>query len=95
MMAHSLSQFQLPKSGEFPNIFTGYEFILNEYERNYSEIDDDIDIIIEQKYPDLFLLGKIKIELEEKFKRHVDIIRIRKSLNPFLKKRIERDTIYV
>ena len=32
MMAHSLSQFQLPKSGEFPNIFTGYEFILNEYE---------------------------------------------------------------
>ena len=55
----------------------------------------DIDIIIEQKYPDLFLLGKIKIELEEKFKRHVDIIRIRKSLSPFLKKRIERDTIYV
>jgi len=57
--------------------------------------DSDIDIVIEQKYPNLFLLGRIKIELEERFKRHVDIIRIRKSLSPFLKKRIERDTIYV
>ena len=57
--------------------------------------DSDIDIVIEQKYPDLFLLGMLKIELEEKFKRHVDIIRIREKINPVLKKRIERDSIYV
>jgi len=63
--------------------------------RGEAKENSDIDIVIEQKYPDLFLLGRIKIELEEKFKRHVDIIRIRKRLNPFLMKRIERDTIYV
>lgn len=61
---------------------------------DYTE-ESDIDIVIEQKYPDLFLLGRLKIELEEKFKRRVDIIRIRKDINPFLKKRIERDSIYV
>jgi len=55
----------------------------------------DIDVVIEQKYPDLFLLGRIKIELEEKFNKQVDIIRLRKDINPFLKKRIERDSIYV
>ncbi|MBW1974995.1 MAG: nucleotidyltransferase domain-containing protein [Deltaproteobacteria bacterium] len=57
--------------------------------------DSDIDVVIEQKYPDLFLLGRIKIELEEKFKRSVDIIRLREKINPFLKERIERDSIYV
>ncbi len=57
--------------------------------------DSDIDIIIEQKYPDLFFLGRIKIELEEKFNKPVDIIRLREKINPFLKKRIERDSVYV
>ncbi len=63
--------------------------------RNDHTEESDIDIVIEQKYPDLFLLGRLKIELEEKFKRRVDIIRIRKNVNPFLKKRIEKDSIYV
>jgi len=57
--------------------------------------ESDIDVVIEQKYPDLFLLGRIKIELEEKFNKHVDIIRLRDNINPFLKKRLERDSIYV
>ncbi len=57
--------------------------------------ESDIDVVIEQKYPDLFLLGRIKVELEEKFNKHVDIIRLRNDINPFLKKRIERDSIYV
>ncbi len=53
--------------------------------RNEYGPDSDIDIIVEQKSPDLFLLGRIKEELEEKFDRRVDIIRLRKDINPFLK----------
>lgn len=63
--------------------------------RNDQDQESDIDIVIEQKYPDLFLLGRIKLELEEKFNKDVDIIRLRKNMNPFLKKRIEKDSIYV
>ncbi len=57
--------------------------------------DSDIDVVIEQSSPDLFLLGRIKIELEEKFNKRVDIVRLRKDINPFLRKRIEKDSIYV
>ncbi|MBW1971609.1 MAG: nucleotidyltransferase domain-containing protein [Deltaproteobacteria bacterium] len=54
----------------------------------------DIDIIIEQKKPDLFILGSIKTELEEELGRKVDIIRLHDRMNQFLKKRIEREAIY-
>ena len=55
----------------------------------------DIDIIIEQREPDLFLLGSIKTDLENELGRKVDIVRIRKGMNAFLKDRIEREAIYV
>ena len=61
---------------------------------NINDISD-IDIIIEQKVPDLFILGSIKVELEEEFGRKIDIIRLHNGLNTFLKERISRDSIYV
>jgi len=63
--------------------------------RNKYNKESDIDVVIEQKYADLFLLGRIKIELEEKFNNHVDIIRVTNDINQSLKKRIEKDSIYV
>jgi len=63
--------------------------------RNEYNQESGIDVVVEQKYPDLFLLGRIKIELEEKFNNHVDIIRVTNEINPYMKKRIERDFIYV
>ena len=55
----------------------------------------DIDIVVEQKEPDLFILGCIKTDLEEEFGKKVDIVRFRKEMNQFLKNRIEQDAIYV
>jgi uncharacterized protein len=55
----------------------------------------DIDIVVEQREPDLFLLGCIKTDLEEEFGKKVDIVRFRKEMNPFLKSRIEQEVIYV
>ena len=53
------------------------------------------DIVIEQKEPDLFLLGTIKMDLEHEFDRKVDIIRIREGMNAFLRNRIAQEAIYV
>jgi len=55
----------------------------------------DVDIAIEQLEPNLFLLGTIKTDLEEELEAKVDIIRLRKGMNEFLKKRIEQEAIYV
>ena len=57
--------------------------------------ESDIDIVIEQREPDLFLLGSIKTDLENELNSKVDIVRIRKGMNAFLKERIEREAIYV
>jgi hypothetical protein len=57
--------------------------------------ESDIDIVIEQSEPDLFLLGAIKTDLEIELDCKVDIIRIRNGMNAFLKERIEREAIYV
>ncbi len=69
--------------------------LFGSYARGENTLDSDIDIVIEQREPDLFLLGRIKIELEEKLNTPVDVIRLRNNLNPFLKKRIEKEVIYV
>ena len=63
--------------------------------RGTAEEESDIDIVIEQKEPDLFLLGSIKTDLENELNSKVDIVRIRKGMNAFLKERIEREAIYV
>ena len=57
--------------------------------------DSDIDIVVEQSEPDLFLLGCIKTDLEEEFGKQVDIVRFRKDMNAFLKNRITREAVYV
>jgi predicted nucleotidyltransferase len=55
----------------------------------------DIDIVVELQTPDLFDLIGIKQDVEEAFHRHVDIVRLRPQMNPFLKKRIEQEAVYV
>ena len=57
--------------------------------------DSDIDIVVEQNEPDLFLLGCIKTDLEEEFGKSVDIVRFRHDMNAFLKNRISREAVYV
>lgn len=55
----------------------------------------DIDIVVELKKPDLFYLIGIKQTIEEAFGSKVDVVRLRQNMNLALKKRIERDVIYV
>jgi len=63
--------------------------------RNSFGPNSDIDVCVVTKTPDPFLLVHVKDKLEASLNRPVDIVRIRKSMNPFLKARIERECIYV
>ena len=63
--------------------------------KGVSREESDIDIVVEQSEPDLFLLGCIKTDLEEEFGKKVDILRIRQEMSTFLKSRIEREAVYV
>ena len=55
----------------------------------------DVDVVVVLNEPDIFRLIGIKQDLEEEFQCHVDIVRYRERMNPFLRRRIEREAIYV
>ncbi len=57
--------------------------------------ESDIDICVSMSEPNPFTIVHIKEELEDEFIRHVDIVRFRDKMNSFLKKRIEKECIYV
>ncbi len=69
--------------------------IFGSYSRDLATDESDIDIVIETQEPDMYQLVHIKEELERLFNKSVDIIRKREKMNPFLKKRIEKDAQYV
>jgi uncharacterized protein len=55
----------------------------------------DVDVVVETQLPDLYVLVHIKEELEALLNKPVDLVRSRAAMNPYLKKRIERDAQYV
>jgi len=57
--------------------------------------ESDIDVVVVLSKPDMFNLVGIKQDLEKKFQCRVDIVRYRDKMNPFLKRRIEKEAIYV
>ena len=57
--------------------------------------NSDIDICIKMKTPDLFMIVHIKEELQNLFHKSIDIVRVRDRMNPYLKRRIEKEAIYV
>ena len=63
--------------------------------RNEAKNSSDVDVCIQIKVPDMFNIIHIKDELQRLFATEVDIVRVRDKMNPFLKKRIEKDAIYV
>jgi hypothetical protein len=58
-------------------------------------LQSDVDIVVELERQDLFDLIGIKQDLEARFQCPVDIVSYRNTMNPFLKRRIDREAIYV
>lgn len=57
--------------------------------------DSDVDVYIEGELKGLFALAGIKNELEELQGCQVDIVRLRDRMDTFLKKRIQKEGVYV
>jgi predicted nucleotidyltransferase len=57
--------------------------------------DSDIDVVVETKVPDLFLMVGLKYRLESLLGMPVDLIRFRPRMNPYLKNRIQKEAKYV
>lgn len=55
----------------------------------------DVDVVVDLKRQDLFFLIGIKQELEESLRTGVDLVSYRTTMNPFLKRRIDAEAIYV
>lgn len=63
--------------------------------RNQAVDTSDVDICIKTTTPDMFALVHIKEELQTLLTNSIDLVRVRDRMNPYLKKRIEDEAIYV
>lgn len=57
--------------------------------------ESDVDVVVSLQEPNLFTLSRIRIDLEERLHRPVDIVSYRERMNPFLKERIQQEACYV
>jgi hypothetical protein len=63
--------------------------------RNEAGEDSDVDICIKTMTPDAFMLVHIKEDIENILQKHVDILRVRDTMNPYLKSRLSKEAVYV
>jgi len=69
--------------------------LFGSYSREENRENSNIDIAIETKISDYFILYDFKEELEKTFKKKVDVVRLREKMNQALKRRILQEGIYV
>ena len=63
--------------------------------RDEAKDSSDVDVVVELEKPNLFTLSSIRLELEDKLKNRVDVVRLRDKMNQFLKSQITKEAIYV
>jgi len=88
----TLAQFHQNRRDEFGIVRIG---IFGSTARDTASDQSDVDVVVELSEPDLLRLVGIKQELEALLDRPVDIVRYRKRMNHFLKRRIEEEAVYV
>jgi len=67
--------------------------LFGSYAKEEAKESSDIDIYVKLKRSNLFLLSRIRIDLEEIFGKHVDIVEVREGMNNYLKKQIEKENV--
>jgi uncharacterized protein len=76
------SRYEINKIGVFGSIA-----------RNEANENSDIDIVVDMQ-PNILKRVNLKIELEERFGRKVDVVRYWYGMNKYLKARIDREAVY-
>jgi hypothetical protein len=89
---HTLARFRDLKQDEFGIVRIG---VFGSIARDEITDASDVDVVVELERPDLLTLVGIKQELEELLHRPVDIVRYLRRMNDYLKRRIEREAVYV
>jgi hypothetical protein len=69
--------------------------IFGSYAKNTMSRESDIDIVVVLDDQDLFNIIGIKQDLEDRLKRHVDVVSYRNRMNPYLRKKIDTEAVYV
>ncbi|BCL60038.1 DNA polymerase subunit beta [Desulfomarina profundi] len=69
--------------------------IFGSFARNEQTVSSDIDIVLQTETPNLFNIVHIKDDLQKELHLSVDIVRLRKKMNPSLQRRIEKEALYV
>ncbi len=87
-----LKEFKENHAEEYGILLMG---IFGSVARDQATQKSDVDVVVKMKRPDLLTLSRMRIELEELMHVHVDIINYREKMNNFLKKRIDREAVYV
>jgi predicted nucleotidyltransferase len=87
-----LARFRELKQNEFGIVRIG---VFGSVARDEMADASDVDVVVELDRPDLLALVGIKQELEELLHQPVDVVRYRDKMNPFLKRRIEQEAVYV
>jgi predicted nucleotidyltransferase len=67
--------------------------LFGSYARGEAKRESDVDVFVRLKYSNLFLLSRIRIELEELLGVHTDVVQLRDRMNTYLKKHIEEEAI--
>jgi len=89
---HLLSEFQKLRGPVYGITRIGIFGLVG---RGEQKEGSDVDICYEGEPLSLFRLAALKEELETTLESPVDIVRIRKSMNQLLERRIKRDGLYV
>jgi predicted nucleotidyltransferase len=69
--------------------------IFGSFSRDEAKQGSDVDVVVQLSKQDLFNIIGIKQDLESILHLSVDVVSYRSNMNFFLKKRIDRDAIYV
>lgn len=89
---HLLSQYKPTAESKYGLTHIG---IFGSVAKDKQTEDSDVDVCYEGAVPSLLTLDLIQSDLEKLFNCRVDMVRVRDNMNALLKKRIEKEAIYV
>ena len=69
--------------------------LFGSFARNQACPESDVDVVVTLNAVDPFRMVHLREALEQRLGMPVDLVRLRPTMNPLLRERIERDAIYV
>ena len=87
-----LAEFRRTRGEEFGLLRIG---VFGSVARDQMTESSDVDVVVDLAQPNLLTLAAIMIRLEELLGLPVDVVHYRGTTNPYLKRRIEREAVYV